>query len=171
MRIPITTSTGRGETKLAAFDDALTNAGIENRNLIRLSSVIPPHTEVDVVEAPFGDTPGDWGDRLYVVYADSRADHIGEQAWAGIGWVQDPEDSKGLFVEHEGSSEYSVVSDIELSLDGLLRNRNIDGSNWNRGREVIGIECTESGLAVCALAVAMYQASSWENKPYILGRE
>ncbi|MCA9312872.1 pyruvoyl-dependent arginine decarboxylase [Candidatus Nomurabacteria bacterium] len=168
MRIPITTATGIGETNLAAFDNALTNAGIENRNLIRLSSVVPPNTEIDIVEAPFEDTPGGWGDRLYVVYADQRASKVGEEAWAGIGWVQDPTDNKGLFVEHEGPSEHSVTSDIKFSLNGLLKNRNIEGSDWRRGQEVVGIECTESGLAVCALAVAMYQASDWNNVPYLL---
>lgn len=168
MRIPITTATGEGETTLAAFDDALTNAGIENRNLIRLSSVVPPETDIELVEAPFENTPGNWGDRLYVVYAEQRTMKVGEQAWAGIGWVQDPEDRKGLFVEHEGSSEHSVTSDIKLSLSGLLKNRSIDGSEWTRGQKVIGIECTESGLAVCAIAVAMYQASDWDNNAYFV---
>ena len=41
MRIKITSAVGSGPTTLAAFDAALQKAGIENYNLIPLSSVIP----------------------------------------------------------------------------------------------------------------------------------
>src|SRR5882724_3759646 len=108
MQIHVASGTGTGPTTLAAFDAALNDAGIANYNLLVLSSVIPPHTNVVVHDGRLDETlPGEWGDRLYVVRAEQRADQPGEQAWAGIGWVQDPETHKGLFVEHEGHDEQS----------------------------------------------------------------
>ena len=42
MNIYVSSGIGYGQTKLAAFDAALNEAGIANFNLIKLSSVIPP---------------------------------------------------------------------------------------------------------------------------------
>ncbi len=92
---------GTGPTELAAFDDALLKVGAANFNLVRLSSVIPPASQVAERIGAIGSPGGTWGDRLYVVYAEQRAGRPGEQAWAGVGWVQD-ESGRGLFVEHEG---------------------------------------------------------------------
>src|SRR5579884_3429211 len=114
MKIYLSTGLGNGPTKLAAFDAALSDAGVANYNLLRLSSVIPP--KADIKEFPDGLPadlrPGEWGDRLYVVMAEKRVDTPNVEAWAGIGWVQDKETGKGLFVEHEGESEKAVRRDI-----------------------------------------------------------
>jgi hypothetical protein len=40
--------------------------------------------------------------------AEMRVDTPNIEAWAGIGWVQDKETGKGLFVEHEGNSQHTV---------------------------------------------------------------
>ena len=64
-----------------------------------------------------------WGDRLYTVYAEQRASSPGEQAWAGVGWVQDDRTGAGLFVEHEGSTERSVRDQITASLAELQASR------------------------------------------------
>ena len=60
MDILLTTATGRGPTELAAFDAALVAAGVADRNLIYLSSVLPPGSAVDQVDR-IADTPGGWG--------------------------------------------------------------------------------------------------------------
>lgn len=44
--IYVTSGIGEGQTNLSAFDAALWDAGIANFNLIKLSSVIPPHSKV-----------------------------------------------------------------------------------------------------------------------------
>ena len=59
-------------------------------------------------------------DRLYVVMAECRTHRVGEEAWAGIGWVQDEVSGKGLFVEHEGPSEAFVRGAIDASLESLV---------------------------------------------------
>lgn len=159
MKIKISAGIGVGPTQLSAFDSALNHAGVANYNLIRLSSVIPPKSKIEVSGDTLTNLPGEWGDRLYVVMAEQRASKPNEEAWAGIGWVQEKESGKGLFVEHEGSSEKAVRSDITQSLQALMATRNVDFGEIQM--EVIGTSCKH--LPVCAMVVAVYQASDWEN--------
>jgi arginine decarboxylase len=102
LTIALSTGTGSGPTPLSAFDAALCAAGVGEYNLVRLSSVIPPHSCL-VRSGAQGQLTGRWGDRLFCVYASQLAELAGEQAWAGIGWVLRQDGSgAGLFVEHEG---------------------------------------------------------------------
>lgn len=166
MIIQIASGIGTGPTMLAAFDAALNANGIANYNLLRLSSVIPPQSNIVVREnSPVQDVPGKWGDRLYVVMAEIRVDTPGAEAWAGIGWVQDKETGKGLFVEHEGHSEAEVKQDIQESLRALMEIRGIDFGPIQM--KVVGGTCNDRPL--CAMTVAVYQSSDWDNKPsYIM---
>jgi arginine decarboxylase len=161
MKIHITSGIGAGPTELSAFDAALNHADIANYNLLRLSSVIPPATKVIQHEAGLDGVrlPGEWGDRLYVVMAEMRVDKPNVEAWAGVGWVQDPETGKGLFVEHEGHSEHAVQNDIKQSLEALMATRNVDFGPIHM--KLAGKTCTHQ--PVCAMVVAVYQASDWHN--------
>jgi len=47
-KVVLTTGTGKGESELAAFDNALHTAGIHNANIIQVSSLIPPGAELAV---------------------------------------------------------------------------------------------------------------------------
>ena len=167
MIIKISKGIGTGPTKLAAFDAALNHAGVANYNILRLSSVIPPSTDIQIQDKPLANLPGDWGDRLYVVMAEMRVDTPNAEAWAGIGWVQDEETGKGLFVEHEGNSEKTVRKDIRQSLQALMATRNIDFGEIKM--EVVGRTCKHE--PVCAMVVAAYQASDWENHAYLIAKE
>jgi arginine decarboxylase len=166
MKIYIAPGIGTGPTKLSAFDAALNDAGIANYNLIRLSSVIPPDTTIQLQNSSISAAvmPGNWGDRLYLVMAEKRVDTPNTEAWAGIGWVQDKKTKKGLFVEHEGESEKTVRSDITQSLEALMATRNVDFGKINM--QVVGRTCTHH--PVCALVVAVYQASDWENHATVI---
>ncbi|NDA64718.1 MAG: pyruvoyl-dependent arginine decarboxylase, partial [Chitinophagia bacterium] len=95
MKIQITQGVGNGPTQLAAFDKALNEAGVANFNLIYLSSVVPPNSKIIATKKPM--IEGEWGDKLFVVAAQQRTSTRHEEAWAGIGWVQDPKTGKGLF--------------------------------------------------------------------------
>ena len=155
--IQVTSAIGTASTTLAAFDRALLSCGVGNFNLLRLSSVIPPDTDVIPSTGP-ADVLGDWGDRLYVVMAEQRVDRPGRQAWAGIGWVQHEETGRGLFVEHEGFSEEAVRSDIEHSLSSLMEARpNVEFGPIKM--VVDGAEC--DGEPICAMVVAVYEAAGW----------
>lgn len=158
MKIQISSGAGKAHTKLAAFDAALLQAGAANYNLIRLSSIIPPGSDV-VVKKPIEHQPGVWGDRLYVVMAEIRVDTPNTEAWAGIGWVQDNATGKGLFVEHEGMNEQTVRRDIKASLEAMMGVRSVDFGEINM--EVVGRTCTHD--PVCALVVAVYEAAPWNT--------
>lgn len=157
LRIPILASIGAGPTALAAFDAALLSAGIANYNLVRLSSVIPPATVIDAADGVPALPTGRWGDRLYCVYARQDATTRGDEAWAGISWVQDPETGAGLFVEHEGASEAHVRRDLTASISTLCRNRGI--SELVPQSVVIGAICESE--PVCAMVIAPYQTVGW----------
>jgi arginine decarboxylase len=159
MLIQLSSGIGNGPTKLAAFDAALNAAGIANYNIIALSSVIPPKSEITEINKKTIRPLGKWGDILYVVMAEMRVDTPNVEAWAGIGWVQDEKTGKGLFVEHEGNSEKSVKDNINDSLRALMTTRNIDYSPIHM--EVAGATCHDD--PVCALVVAAYQSQDWNN--------
>ncbi len=166
MQIHIVSGSGDGPTTLAAFDAALNDAGVANYNLLLLSSVIPPHSEIIVHSSPITHLlSGSWGDRLYVVCAQVRVDQPGQEAWAGVGWVQDPKTGKGLFVEHEGYDEASVRNDIQASLEALQSTRR----EVNFGpitTKIQGVTCVDK--PVCALVIAVYQATGWDNQAYLM---
>ena len=169
MNIQLASGIGSGPTTLAAFDSALNVTGIANYNILKLSSVIPPNSSLIVHptgKAISGELmPGSWGDRLYVVMAEQRVDTPNVEAWAGIGWVQDPETHKGLFVEHEGESEGAVRHDIRDSLKALMDTRGVDFGPISM--QVAGGVC--DGTPICAMVVAVYQASDWENAAHLIG--
>ena len=155
--ITISTGVGTSPTTLAAFDGALLRCGIGNFNLLRLSSVIPPDTNVVTLDGP-ADVLGDWGDRLYVVMAEQRVDRPGREAWAGIGWVQHEETGRGLFVEHEGVSECQVRDDIERTLAAMIEAR--PRASFGPVQSVVqGARC--EGPPVCAMVAAVYESASW----------
>lgn len=156
MKIQIASGTGMGHTKLAAFDKALHQAGVLNFNLIKLSSIIPPDSILEL-KKPNPRKLGRWGDRLYVVMADMRIDTPNVEAWAGIGWVQDKKTGKGLFVEHEATNEQTVRRDIKASLESLQGIRSLDFGPIHM--KVVGRICTVE--PVCALVIAVYEAESW----------
>ena len=161
LEISVAGGEGRGPTQLAAFDAALRAIGVANYNLIRLSSVIPPRSVLRVAPGRLT-PPGQWGDRLYVVAAEWRTDEPGTEAWAGIGWIQDPDLGRGLFVEHEGSSEDQVRSDIEASLGALRAGRGATGDRLGDVEMVVhGAVCTDE--PVCSLVVAVFASEPWHD--------
>jgi arginine decarboxylase len=158
MKISIRSGVGTGPTTLAAFDDALNKTGVANFNLIRLSSVIPPGTEV-VDEGGSEPVAGGWGDRLYAVYADCRAEQPNEEVWAGVGWVLDKATKRGMFVEHEGNSEKQVRANIRASLKSLM---GIRAGNFGPIKmRVVGTVCESA--PVCALVIAPYETQGWAS--------
>ena len=158
MKIYISEGLGVGPTELSAFDQALVHAGVANFNLLCLSSVLPAGS--NVINAPSGHRPkGAWGDKLYVVMAEQRTSHPNQEAWAGIGWIQDPKTKQGLLVEHEGHSETEVRNDITQSLDALAKNRGMKFGEKNV--KVAGTKCVDS--PVCALVVAVFESAGWQS--------
>jgi len=157
MKIQIAKGIGIGPTELSAFDAALVSAGIANFNLIYLSSVLPPNSDIIVNKAAARNLGGEWGDRLYVVMAQKRTIQRNQEVWAGIGWIQDLETKKGLLVEHEGHNEAEVRADIENSLQGLMANRHAKFGPIHM--VVTGARCEDK--PVCALVTAVFEPHGW----------
>jgi arginine decarboxylase len=156
MRITVTSGTGTGPTPLAAFDAALLSAGVENYNLLVLSSMIPPGATIERHRfcAPYEEH----GHRLYVVMARQGTEEIGEEVWAALGWVQEPGDGRGIFVEDHGHDEGKVRQNIELSLTSMMESR---GQVYGPiDCELAGARC--EGDPVCAIVVAVYKSMSWD---------
>ena len=157
MKIYIAPGKGIGTTELGAFDATLNDSGIANFNLIRLSSVIPPSTEVVEVDR-IPEIDGEWGDRLYVVQAHYETSIVGGDASAGVGWVID-DTGKGLFVEHEGDSEEYVRTSITKTLTDLMNTRETDFGKIYMMVETV--TCEDALKPVAAMVTAVYTAESW----------
>lgn len=153
--ISIRTGSGSGRTLLSAFDHALQSAGVADFNLVTLSSVIPPGSRLRHVSNTL---PGGHGDLLFCVRAEAYAEHSGDIAWAGLGWCVD-ETGGGLFVEHHGGSEASVVEQIELSLGDMNAKR---GGGYGPVQMALA-SAHSTGLPTCAVVVAAYRVSSWHE--------
>ncbi len=155
MQIVISSGTGEGPTALAAFDAALVEAGAANYNLIYLSSVIPPGSNIELRR--FVQPPDEYGHRLYVVVARHHEHRLGSSAWAGLGWTQDEMTGLGLFVELHGATKSEVQEAIDATLRSMIANR--AQSYGSIRSELIGVEC--HGKPVCALVVAVYKSAGW----------
>lgn len=152
--ITVRSGSGVGRTALAAFDRALHDAGVANFNLVPLSSVIPPGSDVRPAQDDLG---GVHGDRLYCVLSAAHTGQPGEIVWAGLGWVIAPETGAGLFVEHHAGSEESLREMIALTLADMVESRG--GGYGGVNAVVTSAHCVDK--PVCALVLAAYSVVSW----------
>lgn len=157
--IKVSTGSGVGPTRLAAFDAALFAAGVAHFNIIRLSSVVPPHTDVREVSGP-DQIQGGVGDVAYCVYAAAYASTPGERTWAGLAWaVDDNQSGAGLFVEHTASSESAVRQDLHATIAAMSLTR---GLRYRMaGVTVSSAVCIDH--PVCALVIATYGTAGWSD--------
>lgn len=163
MRIYIVSGFGEGRTKLSAFDAALKDAGIQNYNLIYLSSIIPPQTRV-VKKKRLRAIKEEYGNRLYIVRSEIRSDRVGRYIAAGLGWYQ-KDDLSGVFVEHEeeGETEAAVKMNLERqiidSLRDLCKFRNLP---FNESKVVTQISIGPVNDQPCsALVAAVFKSEAW----------
>ncbi|HZA71665.1 MAG TPA: pyruvoyl-dependent arginine decarboxylase [Propionibacteriaceae bacterium] len=158
--IRVSMGSGTGPTRLAAFDAALFAAGVAGYNIIRLSSVVPPHAVVREVPGP-EQVQGAPGDVAYCVYAAAYASNPGNQAWAGLAWAIDPEQSggAGVLVEHAACSESVVRRDLDATIEAMSR---IRGHRYRMtGQTVSSAVCIDH--PVCAVVVATYGTAGWSD--------
>jgi arginine decarboxylase len=165
MKIIMTAGRGEGNTTLSAFDAALKEAGILNYNIIRLTSVIPPGTEV--VEGKWPNGPAEHGKKLYTVLSDIRTDLLGRAIAAGIGWYQD-KDGRGIFAEHtdiieslnEKEAERNVRQKIQTTIEDLCKHRGYKFEQKKLKMLVLSTEVTNK--PTCTLVAAVYQAEPFK---------
>jgi arginine decarboxylase len=154
--IYVTYGTGEGRTNLAAFDAALWDAGIANHNLIKITSIIPDHTQVICRRIDFNEI--NYGHKLYVVLAECQEASPGKEAWAGLGWIlASPHGGPGLFVESCGSEGHAVVCEIRETLKDMSSYRAEHfGTVANK---IVSIKCSDK--PVCAVVAAVYKMEGW----------
>jgi len=158
--IRLSTGTGTGPTRLAAFDAALAAAGLADYNLLPLSSVIPTGARVEVVDAEH-QVSGEHGDLLYCVYATAVALEPGVAAWAGVAWaLRDDGSGGGLFVEHHAATEAPLQADLGATLSAMITRR--PDRYTEAGRLLASVCCTDE--PVVALVVASYQTVGWSAR-------
>ncbi|HEY0239781.1 MAG TPA: pyruvoyl-dependent arginine decarboxylase [Friedmanniella sp.] len=171
LRLPVLGATATARTGLAAFHRALVTVGLGHYNLVRLSSVIPPGTEVGVGRLHQGPSlPAQWrgprpddfvdghhGDRVYCVYSEHGTDVPGHEVWAGVGWVQRVDGQGGYFVEHHGGSADAVRAEIRTSLADMTADElaEFGPPRWS----LEGVVCEDA--PVCALVVVPYAVVGW----------
>lgn len=155
LTIHLASGMGEGPTPLAAFDAALMDAGVANYNLLCLSSVIPPNARV--VRAKHRTLPDHYGRRLYVVMSQMRQSQPGRHAHAGIGWVQEGDAGRGLFVELHDADRDRLELDLHTTLGAMRRGRDVD---YGPVQTAIASKLC-SAQPVCALVVAVYACEPW----------
>ncbi|MCT9094412.1 pyruvoyl-dependent arginine decarboxylase [Haloarchaeobius sp. HME9146] len=141
-----------GPTEMSSYDAALAEAGVENYNLVAVSSVIPQDAEVEVV----GTAPdlGPVGERLTVVQARATTTEPGHVS-AGLGWAQSPEG--GLFYEASGDTDEADVD--ERVRRGLAAGQAL--RDWEFGEPHVKVEsaAVEPGTYTTAVVLAVYGGS------------
>ncbi|WP_247730508.1 pyruvoyl-dependent arginine decarboxylase [Halovivax limisalsi] len=152
--IQVVQGSATGPTAMAAYDAALADAGVENYNLVTVSSVIPAGVPVEGV----GTAPdlGPAGERLTVVEGRARAAGPTSVS-AGLGWVESVDDGPGLFYEAAGEVE---PADVERRIrEGLAAGSDL--RDWNLGEPQVIVEraSADAGEYAAAVAVAVYGES------------
>jgi arginine decarboxylase len=105
-----------GITPLNAFDGALLQAGIGNTNIVKMSSIVPPHCQL------ISPIPLPPGALVPAAYGAIRSDVPGEMIAAGVA-IALPEDEKrnGLIMEYSGKGDRSRIEEIvrNMALEGM----------------------------------------------------
>ncbi len=107
-----TKGVGTHQNKLQSFELALRKAGIEQCNLVRVSSILPPGCKI--ISPKAGCEQLVPGQITFVVLAESATNEPGRMICAGLGLAQ-PADEKnyGYISEHHGyGMKSSVVGDL-----------------------------------------------------------
>jgi arginine decarboxylase len=109
-----------GPTAMGSYDAALAAAGVENYNLVPVSSVIPAGADVEIAETVPDLGPA--GDRVTVVEGRETVwPDEADRACAALGWAR-AEDGRGLFYEGAGTDPERVRGHVE---DGLAAGRDL----------------------------------------------
>lgn len=105
--------TGDAKYPLCAFDRALLNAGVGNTNLVRLSSILPPHSrQIDPVPLPQGAL-------VPVAYAGITCSKPGETIAAAVA-IAFPEDENHCALIMEYSAHKPLV-EVEAAVRDMAK--------------------------------------------------
>lgn len=145
-KIRIVWGCSEGPTKVSAFDSALCQAGIHNLNLVELSSIVPPNTEVvEVGRIPQDVHVGSIGK---VVLA--HIEGIDCRIASGLGWAIAEEG--GIFVESAVIGKAAdCKEEIVKGLEHMMRRRRW---GWKSGLHVKILEVKAQPSSYSSIVVA-----------------
>lgn len=109
----LVSGSSEGYTRLNAFDGALLNAGVGNTNLVKVSSIIPPHCkEIQAITLPEGTI-------VSTAYAFISSDIPGEIISAAVAVALPKDDDRpGLIMEYSARGH---KEEIELIARNMAR--------------------------------------------------
>ena len=137
-----------GFTPLNAFDGALLQAGIGNTNIVKMSSIVPPHCKL---VAPIALPPGA---HVPAAYAAITSDVPGEIIAAGVAIaLPEDEDQNGLIMEYSAKGERHKIEE-------MVRNMAVEGMKlrgWKiKDLKSIAIECKIEKIGAALAAVVLW---------------
>ena len=137
-----------GYTPLNAFDGALLQAGIGNTNIVKMSSIVPPHCKL---VAPIALPPGAL---VPAAYAAITSDVPGEIISAGVAIaLPEDENQNGLIME------YSAKGD-QRKIEEMVRNMAVEGMKlrgWKiKDLKSIAIEYRVKKIGAVLAAVVLW---------------
>jgi arginine decarboxylase len=157
-KIYLSEGTGKGNTEMLAYCKALKEAGIDNMNIIRLSSVLPHNSIVIKDKPPISFE--NYGNKLYAVISEIRESRQGKTACAGLGYAYHKKKTgHGLMVEISGDNEEKIKKDIRKTLNEFLCENNYDLNNMEIHTK--SIKCENE--PVCALIAMSFEIEKWEE--------
>ncbi len=143
----LASGSSEGFSLLNAFDGALLVSGVGDTNLVRMSSILPPHCE-EIKPAP---VPLPQGALVPTAYASICSDVPGEiiSAAVAIGIPKDPSRA-GLIMEYSAKAEEGIVTAqvrkmVEKGME--MRNREI--------KEIMSISATCKVVSIGAAFAAV----------------
>ncbi|OGP62579.1 MAG: arginine decarboxylase, pyruvoyl-dependent [Deltaproteobacteria bacterium RBG_13_53_10] len=105
-----------GTTPLNAFDGALLQAGIGNTNIVKMSSIVPPHCQrISPIALPPGAL-------VPAAYAALTSDLPGEIISAGVALALPyDEDQNGLIMEYSAKGDRSKIEETvrNMAMEGM----------------------------------------------------
>lgn len=145
----LASGTSEGYTPLNAFDGALLQAGIGNTNIVKMSSIVPPHCKL---VAPIALPPGAI---VPAAYAAITSDVPGEIISAGVAVaLPEDEDQNGLIMEYSAKGERHKIEEI-------VRNMALEGMKL-RGWEIKDLKSIAIEYRVKKIGAALAAAVLWD---------
>ena len=136
-----TKGTGKHRENLQSVEEALRVAGIASFNLVRVSSIYPPHCKIISRERGLADLSA--GEIVFCVLAETRTNEPNRLACAGIGLAVPVDKAKhGYISEHHGFGMTrrvceDYVEDMAASMLGTTQGVDLDPDKaWNEKKEM-----------------------------------
>jgi len=94
-----------GDSRLTAFDKALLKAGVGDMNLLKVSSILPPHArKVDKIDLPRGSL-------LPTAYASIVSEEPGERIAAAVAVGVSTDEGFGVIMEWSGRGDREMAGE------------------------------------------------------------